>query len=221
MIRNQRGDGIVQVVILGLILVAGMVIMAGKFMSVMKEELHKPKKPTASEQAAAKAAAAKKKIKTRFFRPAHPKEVAKQGKPYALMRGRVFDLRSAKPAVGIEVVFKDLGTGILSAVTTDAKGRYRAGLTVSNDGYQLTFERGGKAIAYLEDWTPSLSTFGEDKRHELTDDRLSQKVELETLFVGAEQRYRRDFALVRPATSPVKSAPETVIEVTPVSSDAG
>lgn len=136
----------------------------------------------------------KPKIKAVVIVPGDPDSIAARGKPWTRFNGRAFDLATLKPAAGIEVLLRHQKSGEITGVTADARGRFKAGLMLSEGGYELRFERGGKPAAYLEDWTPSVAELDAEKRMELS----KEPGEPEVLFALGRQPISKTYAVFNP-----------------------
>jgi hypothetical protein len=92
-----------------------------------------------------------------------------------IVRGRIFDLLTLAPVRGAAVRFKDGDTETLSAVTTDAKGRYQASLRSNGTGYMLSIRHPRYSRRVLEDWGVSFRSMSRAQREQAAADHLSRQ----------------------------------------------
>ncbi|MFA5137590.1 MAG: zinc-ribbon domain-containing protein [Elusimicrobiota bacterium] len=113
------------------------------------------------------------------------------------LRGVLFDLDTAKPAKGAVIVFQDPKTNQRYRASANASGRYRAALSVNEDGYTLAiwYKKGFRT--YVEDWIPSLKTLSKEKRADVAQG-LADSFDQEKLYGTEGQKIEKDFAIGPP-----------------------
>lgn len=112
------------------------------------------------------------------------------------MRGAIFDLLTTDPVKGADVVFMDAKTGRRFATGTDAQGRFRATLPVSDAGYDLAIRHPRYEPKYFEDGVPSYRTQGPEQRQSAAADLL-RILQTKEMIVGVGGAViEKDFILI-------------------------
>lgn len=99
------------------------------------------------------------------------------------MRGAVFDLVTGDPVRSADVVFMDAKTGRRFATGTDAQGRYRATLPVTEEGYDLNIRHPRYEPKYFEDGIPSYRELSVEQRQSAASD-LMRILQTKELIIG-------------------------------------
>lgn len=112
------------------------------------------------------------------------------------MRGAVFDLITSEPVKSADVVFMDAKTGRRFATGTDAQGRYRATLPVSDEGYDLNIRHPRYEPKYFEDGIPSYRELAIEQRQSAATD-LMRILQTKELIIGVGGTViERDFVVI-------------------------
>lgn len=112
------------------------------------------------------------------------------------MRGAIFDLVTGDPVKSADVVFMDAKTGRRFATGTDAQGRYRATLPVTEEGYDLNIRHPRYEPKYFEDGIPSYRELAVEQRQSAASD-LMRILQTKELIVGVGGAViERDFVVI-------------------------
>ncbi|MBI3297775.1 MAG: hypothetical protein HYZ75_06405 [Elusimicrobia bacterium] len=112
------------------------------------------------------------------------------------MRGKLFDLLSAEPVAGADVVFMDASTGRRFATGSDAQGLYRATLPVNETGYDLAIRHSKYEPKYFEDGSPPYRKLGLEQRQSAVDDLLRVLQNKDLIKAEGGTVLERDFVLI-------------------------
>jgi hypothetical protein len=112
------------------------------------------------------------------------------------MRGAIFDLLTAEPVKGADVVFMDAKTGRRFATGTDAQGRYRATLPYCEEGYDLAIRHGRYEPKYFEDGVPSYRELAVEQRTSAAADLLRILQTKEMIVGQGGSVIERNFVLI-------------------------
>lgn len=128
-----------------------------------------------------------------------PPQLRRSGPPPAnewRIRGTLFDLISAEPVAGADVVFMDGSTGRQFSTGSDNKGNFRATLPVNENGYDLSIRHAKYEQKYFEDGSPSYRKQGPEKRQRAAADLLKVLQHKDFLSAEAGGVLERDFVLI-------------------------
>lgn len=112
------------------------------------------------------------------------------------MRGVIFDLLTAEPVKGADVVFMDAKTGRQFKTGTDGQGRYRATLPVVEEGYDLAIRHPRYEPKYFQDGVPSYRAEGYEQRQKTATDLLRILQTKEMIIGVGGTILERDFVVI-------------------------
>lgn len=112
------------------------------------------------------------------------------------MRGAIFDLLTAEPVKGADVVFMDAKTGRQFRTGTDAQGKYRATLPVVEEGYDLNIRHPKYEPKYFEDGVPSYRELGHEQRQSAATDLLRILQTKEMIVGQGGTVLQRDYVVI-------------------------